>query len=583
MYDKKSIKLYARLIKFIFPYKVAIALTLVSLLLLASLEPATAYVLKDLVDVGLIEQDPDSFVILPFLLALVFILKGVAEYISKVSSNWIAQKATMHIREEMYKKIQYLPMSHFQQTTTGQMMSKVTHNVSQTSSALTNAWIVLIRDTLMIIALVAYMLYISWQLTLLMLVIAPIVGYIINKASKLMRKYSRKSQKNMGFITHQLEEGLHGHRDIKIYGAENYEMRQFHKVLDKQLQYNVKKVRISALNVPLVQVIAAIALSFVVYFAMKLAADGAFTPGELVSFILAMALTFDPIRRLTSINITLQKGLAAAESIFDFLDHQDEANDGNKKPKIVGNIHIDKLMFSYHGSKDPTLNALKFTIPANKTTALVGQSGSGKTTLVNLIARFYNPTSGHILLDGTPLEEIELNYLREHIAFVSQNVVLFNDSVRANIAYGHEEFDEAAIIQAAKDAHAWEFIEKLPNGLDTMIGDNGALLSGGQRQRLAIARAFLKNAPILILDEATSALDNQSEAMIQQAMAKLRQNRTVIIIAHRLTTIEQADQIAVLDQGELVELGTHSQLLAKQGAYAKLQQQGELQGDGSRE
>jgi len=579
MYDKHSLMLYGRLLRYILPYKAAIALTLFSLVMLAALEPATAYVLKDLVDIGLIEQDPNSFVILPFLLALVFVFKGVFEYISKVVSQWISERATLQIRYEMFEKLQFMPLARFNDTSSGHLMSKITHNVSQTSSALVNAWVILIRDSLMIIALVAYMLFVSWQLTLLMLVIAPVVGVLINKASQLMRKYSRKSQQNMGEVTQQLEESIHAHKDIKVYGAEAYEMTRFNRVLTQQMTFNIKQVRVAALNVPLVQVIAAIALSFVVYFAMKLAADGAFTPGELVSFILAMALTFDPIRRLTSINITLQKGLAAAESIFEFLAVADEANLGQLQPKVRGELQLQQVSFTYPGTEKTTLNQLNLTLPAGKTTALVGASGSGKTTLVNLIARFYQPTAGHILLDGTPLDAIELTYLREQIAFVSQHVVLFNDTVRANIAYGQDAFDEAAIIQAAKDAHAWAFIEQLPQGLDTVIGDNGALLSGGQRQRLAIARAFLKNAPILILDEATSALDNQSEAMIQQAMAKLRQNRTVIIIAHRLSTIEQADQIAVMDAGLLVELGSHADLIARQGYYAQLHRQGGLDGE----
>lgn len=579
MYDKHSLMLYGRLLRYVMPYKAAIALTLLSLVILAALEPATAYVLKDLVDIGLIEQDPNSFVILPFLLALVFVFKGVFEYISNVVSQWISERATLQIRHEMFEKLQFMPLASFNDTSSGHLMSKITHNVSQTSSALVNAWVILIRDSLMIIALVAYMLFVSWQLTLLMLVIAPVVGLLINKASQLMRKYSRKSQLNMGEVTQQLEESIHAHKDIKIYGAEAYEMARFNRVLTQQMHYNVKQVRVAALNVPLVQVIAAIALSFVVYFAMKLAADGAFTPGELVSFILAMALTFDPIRRLTSINITLQKGLAAAESIFEFLAIANESNPGHLRPKVMGELQLQDVSFTYPATDKTTLNQLSLRLPAGQTTALVGASGSGKTTLVNLIARFYTPTSGQILLDGTPLEAIELTHLRAQIAFVSQHVVLFNDTVRANIAYGHDAFDEAAIIQAAKEAHAWAFIEQLPKGLDTVIGDNGALLSGGQRQRLAIARAFLKNAPILILDEATSALDNQSEAMIQQAMAKLRQNRTVIIIAHRLTTIEQADQIAVLDAGLLVELGSHADLLAQQGYYAQLHRQGGLDGE----
>ena len=583
MFDRPSLALYRRLFKYILPYKGMIGLTLLALVAIAAMEPATAMILKDLVDRSLIEKDPASFIILPLLLAGVFIVKGVAEYFSKVASQWLAEKAILQMRADMHRKMQFLPYSTFQSYSTGNLMSKITYDVAQTNNALSEAWIVIIRDSLIVIALFGYMLYVSWELTLLMLVVGPIVAWIIDRASKLMRQSSRHMQSNMGQLTHQLEEGLVGMRDIKIYGAERYEQQRFHHTANQLFKHTLSMVKVSALNVPLVQVLAALALAGVIFIAMQMAAQDKFTPGELLSFITAMALTFEPIRRLTNINLVVQKGMAAAESIFALLDLPEETNSGTQTPPIKGELQLKNLVFHYDTATTPTLKHINLTIPAYQTTALVGASGSGKSTLVNLISRFYAPTSGEILLDNTPLSEIELNYLRAHIAFVSQHVVLFNDSIRANIAYGHEEFDEAAIIQAAKDAHAWEFIEKLPAGLDTMIGDNGALLSGGQRQRIAIARAFLKNAPILILDEATSALDNQSEAMIQQAMAKLRQNRTVIIIAHRLSTIEQADQIAVLDQGELVELGTHSQLLAKQGAYARLQQQGELQGDGSRE
>ncbi len=576
MFDRPSLILYRRLFKYILPYKGMIGLTLLALIAIAAMEPATAIILKDLVDRSLIEKDPASFIILPLLLAGVFIVKGIAEYFSKVASQWLAEKAILQMRAEMHRKMQFLPYSTFQSYSTGSLMSKITYDVAQTNNALSEAWIVIIRDSLIVLALFSYMLYVSWELTLLMLIVGPVVAWIIDRASKLMRQSSRHMQSNMGQLTHQLEEGLVGMRDIKIYGAESYEQRRFHQTASELFKHTLSMVKVSALNVPLVQVLAALALAGVIFIAMQMAAQDKFTPGELLSFITAMALTFEPIRRLTNINLVVQKGMAAAESIFALLDLPEETNTGTQRPPIKGELQLNNLVFQYDRAEQPTLKGIQLTIPAHQTTALVGASGSGKSTLVNLIARFFAPTRGDILLDNTPLADIELDYLRQHIAFVSQHVVLFNDSIRANIAYGHDEFDEAAIIQAAKDAHAWEFIEKLPDGLDTMIGDNGALLSGGQRQRLAIARAFLKNAPILILDEATSALDNQSEAMIQQAMAKLRQNRTVIIIAHRLSTIEQADQIAVLDQGELVELGTHRDLLAQQGAYARLQQQGEL-------
>ncbi|WP_019896154.1 lipid A export permease/ATP-binding protein MsbA [Hydrogenovibrio halophilus] len=574
MFDANTRHLYRRLLRYIAPYKLMIAITLLTLVIIAAMEPATAAILKDLVDDSLIKKDPDSFVVLPLLLAGVFIVKGVAEYFSKVASQWIAQKAILTIRDEMFRKLQFLPMATFQQSSTGEWMSKITYDVAQTGRALSEAWIVLIRDTMIVIALFGYMLYISWELTLMMMLIGPVVAFIIDRASKLMRHSSTEMQHNMGRMTHQLEEGLVGHRDIKLYHAEAYEQSRFHQTAQDLMHHTMDVIKVSALNVPLVQVLAAIALSIVVYIAMQMSAEGAFTPGELLSYITAMALTFEPIRRLTNINITIQKGMAAAQSIFELLDREEEPDQGQASLNSVqGELRFDAVGFHYPHAETATFDDFNLSIPARKTTALVGESGSGKSTLVSLIARFYQPQSGRILLDGTPINDLSLHTLREQLAFVSQQVVLFNDTVRANIAYGQNSVDEAAIIDAAQQAQAWEFIQKLPQGLDTPIGDNGARLSGGQRQRLAIARAFLKNAPILILDEATSALDNQSERSIQQAMQTLTKDRTVIVIAHRLSTIEQADQIVVLDQGNIVEQGTHSTLMQQNGHYYRLQQQ----------
>jgi len=577
MFDRATVTLYRRLLKYILPYKSLIAITLLSLVVIAAMEPATAMILKDLVDESLIAKNPDSFVLMPILLAGVFIVKGIAEYFSKVFSQWIAQKAILNIRADMYQKMQYLPYDKFQSYSTGKLLSKITYDVPQASNALSTAWVIIIRDTLTVIALVAYLLYISWQLTLLMLIIGPIVAFIIDKASKLMRSSSKAMQQDMGQMTHQLEEGLNGYQDIKIYGAESYEQNRFEKTAENLLNNTMAVTKVSALNVPLVQILAAIALAGVVYIAMQMSAQDMFTPGELLAYITAMALTFEPIRRLTSVNETVQKGMAAAESIFELLDQPNETDSGNKTSTIKGHIQIRNLSFGYKTDANHAISKLNLTLPPSKTTALVGQSGSGKTTLVNLISRFYHPTEGQILLDELSLEEYKLPHLRNHIAYVSQHVVLFNDTVANNIAYGHSEINEEAIIQAAKSAFAWEFIEKLPQGIHTPIGENGNLLSGGQRQRIAIARAFLKNAPILIMDEATSALDNQSESMIQKAMETLRENRTVIIIAHRLSTIENADQIVVMAEGKLLEIGNHTELLAKNGHYATLYNQGALE------
>ena len=576
MFDKPTLSLYKRLLRYIAPYKGMITITILSLFVIASMDAAFAMVFKELVDESLIAKNPDSFVLIPLLLAAVVTAKGIAEYISKVTSKWIAEKAILNIRSDMYQKMHHLPFYLFQSYGTGNLMSKITYNVPQTSNALSTAWVTIIRDTLTVLVLLSYLLYISWQLTLLMLIIGPVVAYIIDRASKMMRKSSKAMQQNMGQLTQRLEESLTAHQDIKIYGAEDYEKGRFQNTATDLMKNTMRVTRVSALNVPLVQILAAIALAIVVYIAMQMSAKGMFTPGELISYIIAMGMIFEPIRRLTSVNETVQKGMAAAESIFELLDQDDEVDTGKIKTEdFVATINFKELNFSYPTSKENALTNINLSIPSGKTTALVGQSGSGKSTLVNLITRFYEPTSGEILLDQTNISQINRKFLREQIAMVSQKVTLFDDTIAANIAYGHEEFDREKIIQAAKDAHAWDFIEKLPEGLDTQVGENGSSLSGGQRQRIAIARAFLKNAPILILDEATSALDNKSEKKIQQAMESLRHNRTVIVIAHRLSTIENADQIVVMENGSIIESGTHQSLLDLKGNYAQLYNQGE--------
>jgi subfamily B ATP-binding cassette protein MsbA len=575
MLDPKTLKLYKRLLQYILPFKALITGTLLAIVTIAVMEPMTAWVLKNLVDESLIAKDPDSFVVIPMMLAGVFILKGFAEYFSKVFSQWIAQKAILSIRADMYQKMFQLPYSVFQNYGTGALLSKITYDVPQASSALSNAWVTLIRDSLTVLALVAYLLYISWSLTLILLIIGPVVAWIIDKASKLMRQSSKAMQQNMGQLTHRLEESLTAHQDIKMFGAEQYEQDRFQLTATELLNNTMKVTKVSAFNVPLVQILAAVALAIVVYIALKMSADNAFTTGELLSYITAMALVFEPVRRLTSINETVQKGMAAAESIFELLDQPNETNTGTLKPtKIKGEICFKDSYFQYPNSKTPQFNNFNLKIKAGKTTALVGQSGSGKSTLVSLITRFYETSSGSINIDDIDLHTLERHHLRQQVSLVSQKVTLFNDTIAANIAYGQPNVDIEKIISAAKAAYAWEFIEKLPDGIHTNIGENGGLLSGGQRQRIAIARAFLKNAPILILDEATSALDNESEIKIQQALEKLQKDKTVIVIAHRLSTIKNADNIVVLNKGAILEEGTHEELMKHNGNYHKLYQSG---------
>lgn len=576
MLDKHTLHLYKRLLNYIKPYWKVVAITLVALVIAAAMEPLMPALLKPLVDDSLIAKNPDSIATIPLLIMLVFVVKGLAEYASKVASEWVAHKAILDIRAQMFAKINSLPQQTHHDYTTGKLLSKITYDVPQVGASLSQAWIIIIRDTLIVLGLIGFLLYTSWQLTLLMLIIGPVIAFIIDRASRLMRQSSKAMQNTMGELTQRLEEGLNGHKEIKIYGAEHYEQARFHATAENLRKHTMDVVKVSAANVPMVQMLAAIALAGVLYAASVMSAQDLFTPGEFIAFITAMAMIFEPIRRLTNINVVIQKGMAAAESIFELLDQPDEPNTGTLKLSgVQGQIRFENVSFRYAGSDQPALQEFNLTLPAKETTALVGQSGSGKTTLANLITRFYQPQSGQIWIDDTPLNDIELHNLRDQIAYVSQNVVLFNDTLAANIAYGHDESDEAAIIAAAKAAHAWEFIEKLPQGLNTVVGDQGASLSGGQRQRIAIARAFLKNAPILIMDEATSALDNQSEQMIQQAMDTLRRDRTVIIIAHRLSTIESADQIVVMEHGRLAEIGNHQTLLTQNGIYARLYQNGE--------
>ena len=571
-----TLKLYRRLLGYIRPYWKMVLVTLISLVVAAAMEPLMPALLKPLVDDSLIAKDPDSIRTIPLLLVLVFIVKGLAEYGSKVASEWVAHRAILDIRADLFAKLNRLPQRLHDEYGSGKLLSKITYDVQQVAAALSQAWIVVIRDSLIILALLAYLLYVSWQLTLLILLVAPLLAFVIDRASRLMRGSSTEMQNAMGQMTHQLEEALNGHRDIKLFGAEEYEQTRFETVAERLRRHTMRVVSVSAANVPLVQVLAAIALAIVVYVASLLSAQDKFTPGEFIAYIAAMAMIFEPVRRLTNINRTIQQGMAAAQSIFELLDLPDESDTGTLAPDIRGDIRFEQVSFHYPGSERAALQDFTLHIPQGRTTALVGPSGSGKTTVTQLLARFYAPDEGVITCDGHDIQTIRLDWWRQHIALVSQQVVLFDDTIAANIAYGQPDVPQERIIAAAKAAHAWEFIQRLPQGLDTPIGENGSQLSGGQRQRIAIARAFLKDAPILILDEATSALDNESEQAVQAALETLRQGRTVIIIAHRLSTVENADQIAVLEQGRLVELGTHQQLINAQGRYAQLYRQNAL-------
>jgi len=564
--------LYLRLLQYVRPYWRIFAASLLATAVLAATEPALAALLKPLLDGSFVDKDPTMIRLMPLLLLGVFALRGVSGFISAVALNWVANKVVMDLRGLMFDRLLNLPTRFYDNHPTGVVLSKVTYNVNQVTDAATKVLVVLVRDSIIILGLLGWMLYLSWQLSLIALVLAPLVALAVKLISGRLRHLNRELQQSMGDMAHNLEEIINGHKVVKLFGGQTPEARRFNRINNWVRRYTMKQVVTSETNVPIIQMLAVIGLVVMIYFAALQSAADAITIGGFVSFFGAMALLLAPLKRLTSINTPLQRGLAAAESVFALVDEEPEADTGTRSlERVEGRVEYRDVSFGYEVDGRRALEGITLAIEPGENVALVGMSGSGKSTLVQLLPRFYHPDTGAILIDGVDIRELRLADLRRHIALVSQDVVLFNDSVRGNIAYGAmDAADEQAVIRAAEAAHAMEFIRTMPEGLDTLVGDNGVRLSGGQRQRVAIARAILKDAPILILDEATSALDTQSERYIQQALEVLKQGRTTITIAHRLSTIEKADRIVVLDGGRIAETGTHAELLERGGIYSRL-------------
>jgi len=575
-----SLKVYFRLLRYLKPFLGLFASSLAGYIVYASAQPMQAWVLKYFVDglntpgaasspLPLIGQIDLAYGV-PLLLVLIVAWQGIGLFFGSYCLSRVSFGLVHDLRKALFRSLIHLPNTYFDQNNSGHLVSRITYNVTMVTDAATNAIRTIIREGLTVISRFAYLQWSHWKLTLILVAILPVIGAMAGKTGRKFRKQSRQIQEAMGDLTHISSETIQGYRVVRSFGGENYEEGRFNAASEQNMKRQLRMAKTNATFTPALQLVTFSSMAVLLFLVLLLRGDA--SAGDLVAYITAAGLLPKPIRQLSEVSSTIQTGLAGAESIFEQLDEAPEPDRGTRAvARASGRLDIRNLSFSYPGSERPALVDVSFTAEPGQMIAIVGRSGSGKSTLASLIPRFYHHAQGQILIDGIEIEEFTLRNLRQHIALVTQQVALFNDTVANNIAYGDlADRSRQAIEQAAEAAYAREFIDQLPQGFDTLIGENGVLLSGGQRQRLAIARAILKDSPILILDEATSALDTESERHIQNALDNATANRTTVVIAHRLSTIEKADTIIVLDQGRIVEQGSHAELLARQGHYASL-------------
>ena len=566
-----SLLLYRRLLSYVRPYWWAFALAVVGMVIVAAGDVLMAYMVMPIIQ-KLQHPEPETTLRLPLAVVGVFLLRGLGSFVSEYGMAWTGHRVVFDLRRQMIDRLLSLPTAFFDANASGRLISKFTFDAYQLAAATSSAITTAVRSTLTIAGSLAFLFWLNWQLTLISIVAFPLVAATVRYFSRRLRRVARDVQQRTGAITQVLEEIVGGQRVVKVFGGQRYERERAVAVANRLRQSMSKQSSASAASSPMLQFFGAVAVGVIVYLMLKQSETGGFDPGPFTAYVIALLTLLDRLRSLSGVNANIQRGLAAAESIFALLDEKSEEDHGTLElAQVRGELVFDDVFVRYAGAERDALAGVSLRVAPGESVALVGPSGSGKSTLVNLIPRFYEPTAGRILLDGNDIDALTLADLRRHLALVSQDVTLFDDTIAANIAYGAmSAAPREAIERAAHAAHALDFIRATPQGFDTIVGENGVRLSGGQRQRLAIARAILKNAPILILDEATSALDSESERHVQAAMEALMQGRTTIVIAHRLSTIERVDRIVVLDAGRVAEHGTHAELLAKEGLYAKL-------------